>query len=313
MRIVRLLACALASAGIVQAASAQLVRIPGTLVALEAPQGFKVARTFRGLENVRGGSSITVEELPADSYPELNAAFSSPKSASTRFADQGVRITRIEPLALDSGPVPLAIGEQAFNGREFTKYIALMGGPHAGTHTVLISFNLSSATPLRQSDVEAVLRSVAIARLPTLEEKLSQVPFTFRAAPPFHVVDAMPGSAVILSTAERVDPAGKKPMIVIGKVATAASPAEVAQTNERELRTVPGFKDAPIGEQKVTQFAGGQGHFISAAADGKTVLQFLRVLPGGSYIRFLASGETGAIEEVREAINETAASVELPE
>src|SRR5262249_25573634 len=148
MRIVRLLACALTSVAVVHGASAQVVRIPGTLVSLAAPQGFKIAREFRGLENVRAGSSITVEEFPPEMYPELNAAFSSPKSASTRFGDQGIRITRIEPLTLDGGTVPLAIGGQAFNNREFTKYMALMGGPHAGTNTVLISFNLAGATPL---------------------------------------------------------------------------------------------------------------------------------------------------------------------
>jgi hypothetical protein len=178
---------------------------------------------------------------------------------------------------------------------------------------VLITFNLSGSSPLGRSDVEAVLRSVTIARLPTLDEKLSQLPFTFRAAAPFRTVDAMPGTAAILSTADRVDPAGKQPMIVIGRVGTGATPAEVAQTNERELRNMPGFKDAAILEQKPAQFAGGQGHFISAAADGKSVLQFLRVLPGGSYVRLLASGETSAIEDARAAIMEIAASVELPE
>ena len=87
MRIVRLLACALASLGVVSGAGAQLVKIPGTLVTLAAPQGFKVAQTFRGLENARAGSSITVEEFPASAFPELNAAFSSPKSVSTKFGE----------------------------------------------------------------------------------------------------------------------------------------------------------------------------------------------------------------------------------
>ena len=314
MRIFSCWACALVGLGFVSGAVAQqLVMVPGTLVTLAMPQGFKVASTFSGLENARQGSSITVEEFPQEMYPELNSVFSSPKSLSTKFADQGVRITRIEPLALDSGQVPLAIGGQAFNGREFVKYMALMGGPRAGTKTVLISFNLAGKSPLGRDAVEAVLRSVQIGRLATLAEKLAQVPFKFRVFEPFRAVDAMPGSAAVLSTGERVDPASKKPMIVIGKVATAASPAEVAQANERELRSVPGFKDAPIAEQKAVQFAGGQGHFISAAADGKTALQFLRVLPGGSEVRLLAMGETSAIEDARAAIWDIASSVELPE
>ena len=313
MRIASLLACALASVAFASQASAQLVRIPGTLVALSAPQGFKIARTFRGLENTREGSSITVEEFPPEMHPQIAGAFSSPKTASTRFESQGVRITRIEPLTLASGEIPLAIGGQAYNGLEFTKYIALMGGPRAGTNTVLISFNLSGTSSLGRSDVEAILRSVAIARVPTLEEKLSQLPFKFRAVAPFRVVDALPGAAVILSTSERVDPEGKKPMVVIGKVGTDATPAEVAQADEHELRSIPGFKDAPITERQPAPFAGGQGHFVSAVADGKTVLQFLRVLPGGSYVRLMATGETSAIEDARAAVVEIASSVELPE
>jgi hypothetical protein len=166
---------------------------------------------------------------------------------------------------------------------------------------------------LSRSDVEAILRSVRIARLPTLDEKLSQLPFTFRAVAPFRVVDALPGTAAILSTSEGVDPEGKKPMIVIGKVGTDATPAEVARANERELRSIPGFKDAPITEQRPTPFASGQGHFVSAVADGKTVLQFLRVLPGGKYVRLMAAGETSAIEDARAAVVEIASSVEVSE
>jgi hypothetical protein len=312
MRLVRILAGVAVGLGLVWSTSAQLVPVPGTLVALAPPKGFTLAREFGGFENKRGGSSITVEEMPPNAAADIVAAFSSPKGLSTRFGSQGVRITRIDRIALDSGDAPLAVGEQSFKGSEFVKYMTLLGG-RDGKNTVLITFNLSAATPLRQSDVEAIVRSVNIGRPPSLSEKLAQVPFTFKTAPPFHTADAMPGTAVILATLDGVDPQGKKPLIVIGRMPTSASPAENEQVNEREMRSVPGFREAPVTERRNMPFAGGSGNFISAAANGRTVMQFIRVLPGGGLMRMLVTGDTPAIEEARQGILDIASSVELPQ
>jgi hypothetical protein len=312
MRLVRILAFVVFGLTVAFGASAQLVAVPGTHVALAPPQGFTLARDFGGFENKRGGSSITIEEMPPNTAAEITAAFSSPKAVSTRFASQGVRITRIDRIALDSGDAPLAVGEQSFKGSEFVKYMTLLGG-RDGKNTVLITFNLSASTTLRQSDVEAVVRSVTIGRVPSLSEKLAQVPFTFEPAPPFHTADAMPGTAVILATLDGVDPQGKKPLIVIGKVPTGASPAENEQVNESEMRSVPGFREAPVTERRNMPFAGGTGNFISAALNGRTVIQVVRVLPGGSLMRLLATGDTPAIEGARQAILDIASSVALRE
>ena len=311
MRLVRILAWVV-GLGLASSASAQLVAIPGTHVALTPPQGFTLAHDFSGFENKRGGSSITVEEMAPNAAADITAAFSSPKGVSTRFGSQGVRIMRIDRVALDSGDAPLAVGEQSFKGSEFVKYMTLLGG-RDGMNTVLITFNLSAATSLRQADIEAVVRSVTIGRPPSLAEKLAQVPFKFDTAGPFHTSDAMPGTAVILATLDGVDPQGKNPLIVIGKVPTSAAPSENEQVNEREMRSVPGFREAPVTERRNLPFAGGTGNFISAAANGRTVMQFVRVLPGGSLMRMLATGDTPAIEGARQAILDIASSVQLPE
>ena len=61
MRLVPILACVGLALGLASSASAQLVSVLGTLVALAPPNGFTLAKTFSGFENKRGGSSITVE------------------------------------------------------------------------------------------------------------------------------------------------------------------------------------------------------------------------------------------------------------
>src|SRR4029453_11608093 len=119
--------------------------------------------------------------------------------------------------------VPLAIGGQAENGREIRKYIAVMGGPQSSSKTTLITFSVARADPLSQSDVEGVLRSVSLARLPTLEEKIARLTFTFRAVAPFQVTEAE-GVSALLGIVDKSGPPGAKPAIVINRAGTNASP-----------------------------------------------------------------------------------------
>jgi hypothetical protein len=208
--------------------------------------------------------------------------------------------------------VPLAIGGQAENGREIKKYIAVMGGPQSSTNTTLITFSITRSDPLSQNDVEGVLRSVSLARMPTLDEKVARLTFTFRAVAPFQITEAE-GVSALLGIVDKTGPPGAKPAIVINRAGTNASPAETPQVSERLMRGVSGFSNAQISEQAPATFAGGPGYFISAVADNLTVLQFMRVLPGGRYIRLVARGETAALESVRAAVVEIASSVEIPE
>src|ERR1044071_2311064 len=177
-----------------------MVQIPNSSVAMAAPEGFRISRTFAGLESPQDGSSITIGELPPDGYAKLAATFSSPKAASAGFAGQNISVKRIEQILVGSSQVPLAIGDQAQNGQQFRKYIALLGGPAVGTHAVLITFNIADRSALRQADVEKALQSVRIAHLDTLDEKLARLPFKFKAADPFHTANVLSESTALLTT-----------------------------------------------------------------------------------------------------------------
>jgi hypothetical protein len=304
-----------ALAGLVLAAAANaqspVLPIPGSSVAMAPPKGFRPARGFPGLESAEDGSSITIGELPPDGYAKLAATFASPKAASAGFAGQGIRITRIEQLTVGSAQVPLAVGDQAQNGKQFRKFIALLGGPSSQTNAVLVTFNLTDASPLRQGDVEQALQSVRIARAPTLDDKLAGLPFKFEAVAPFHTSDVLSGTTALLTTFDGSDPTGKKPMLMINRATTQAGPDEMAQTSEKIVRGMSGFADAELAEQKPVTFADGDGYFIAAVAGGRTMLQYLRVLSNGTYVRLVARGETSAMEEARDAVAKIADSVTL--
>jgi hypothetical protein len=285
----------------------QLVQIPGSSVTLAAPQGFRVSRTFPGLENPATASTIQIAEYPPAQLAEVSSVFASPKTASTRYASEGVRFTRIEPVAIEGGSAPLAVGQQAKNGQEFQKYVTVLGGGDA--NAVLVTFTLGGRQPLPRADVESVVRSIKVKRLPTLEETLAQLAFVFKAAPPFRFVSSADPNSAMLATFDGADTAGGKPVATITRAATLALPSESAKTAEQNLKGMAA--NAVIRERAAAPFAGGQGAFVQATVDSRTVMLYLRVLPGGTYLQFLAVGETMQLADVAAAVKETAASIDL--
>jgi len=298
---------ALAAALLPSLSDAQLVQIPNTSVTLAAPQGFRIARNFVGLESTATGSTIQIAEYPPDQFAEVSSAFASPKTASTRYASEGVRFTRIEPVSLDSGSVPLAIGQQVKNGKEFQKYITVFGGGEA--KAVLVTFTIGAGQALSRSDVDAVVRSIKVKRLPTQEELLAQLSFVFKAVPPFHFAAAPDPYNATLSTFDGNDATGLRPIAMITRVGTSALPTESAKTAEQNLKSMAA--NAVIKERSAMPFGGGQGAYLSAVVEKRTVLLFLRVMPGGSYLQLLAVGETAQMADVTKALKEIAASVDL--
>jgi hypothetical protein len=297
---------ALAAALLPSLSDAQLVQVPNTSVALSAPQGFRIARSFPGLENTMTGSTIQIAEYPPEKYAETAAVFASPKTASTRYAGEGVRFTRIEPVSVEGGSLQLAIGQQVKNGREFQKYITVLGGGDA--NAVLVTFTIGTPQAMSRSDVEAVVRSIKVKRLPTLEETLARLPFVFKAEPPFRFAAAPDSNTATLATFDGNDTTGLKPIAVITRVATDALPSESATMAQQSLKTMA--PNAAIKERATVPFAGGQGAFVAAVVENRTVFLFLRVLPGGSYLQLLAVGETMAMADVRDAVKGLAASVD---
>lgn len=294
------------------AANGQIVQIPNSSVAMAPPEGFRLARSFPGLESPQDGSNVTIAELPPDGYSKLAATFASPKTASAGFAGQGIRVTRIEQLAVGSAQVPLAVGDQAQNGQLFRKYIALFGGPGSGTNAVLVTFSIADKSALRQADVEKALQTVRVAHADTLEEKIARLPFKFKSVEPFHTASVLSESTALLTTFPGTsEPTGTKPMLMISRGSTEAGPEDMPKTSERILRGMSGFADAEIKDQNAVTFAGGPAYFMAMAAGGKTMLQFLRVLPNGTFVRVVARGETSAIEQARDAITEIAGSVTI--
>jgi hypothetical protein len=294
-----LAAAALVAVALLGSVAAQeRLAIRGTSVTLTPPPGFAPARSARGLENTATSSTITISETSAQSYAELAERFSSPKSLTEGYAQQKVTIRSVRRV---DGTIPFAIGQQAVNGKTVTKYFGLL----RGDKTVLVTFTIADRS-FTEADAEALLRSVEIAPEPTLEERLESIPFTFRAVEPYAVANIIPRQAVTLE----VEGDDAQPEVVIGYGRSQALMGDEARVAVELLRGTSGYRDAQIVAQAPTEFAGGAGYVVTGVVGERTVVQYLRIVPGGSYLRLLARGETSAVQGAEAIIAEIASSVE---
>jgi hypothetical protein len=279
-------------------AQQERLAIRGTSVTLTPPPGFTPARSARGLENTATGSTIAISETSAQSYAELTERFSSPKSLTEGYAQQKITIRSVRRI---DGTIPFAIGQQAATGKTLTKYLGLL----RGDKTVLVTFTIADRS-FTEADAEAVLRSVEIAPEPTLEERLESIPFTFRAVEPYAVADIIPRQAVTLE----VEGSNAQPVVVIGYGRSQALMGDEARVAVELLRNTSGYREAQIAAQGPTAFAGGTGYVVTAVVAERTVVQYLRIIPGGGYLRLLARGETSAVQGAEALIGEIASSVQ---
>lgn len=276
----------------------QRLTIRGTSVTLTAPPGYTASRRERGIENTTTGTTITISEASAEAYAGLADRFKSAKSMTDGYANQNVTIRSVRSV---DGKIPFAIGRQTKDGKDFTKYLALI----KGDKTVLVSFT-SPDRNFTEADAEAVLRSIELAPEPTLEERLAQLPFVFRAVEPYVVKDVINRQAVNLEVKD--DRA--QPVVTIGFGRSQALMGEEARVAVELLKGTGGWRDAQITSQEPATFAGGKGYRVMAVVEDRTAVQYLRIVSGGQYIRLLARGTTSAMQNAETVITELASTVE---
>jgi hypothetical protein len=291
---------ALGAVVLAASASAQQERLPirGTSVTLVPPPGFTASRTERGIENTSTGTVITISEAAADAYAGLADRFKSAKSLSDGYADQNVTIRSVRTI---DGKIPFATGRQTKNGKDTTRFLALL----KGDKTVLVSFTVPDRM-FTEADAEAVLRSIELTPEPTLEQRLSELPFVFSAVEPYAVKDVINRQAVNLEI--KGDRA--QPTITIGFGRSQALMGEEARVAVELIKNTGGYREAQITAQEPVTFAGGKGYRVTAVVEDRTAVQYLRIVSGGGYLRLFARGTTSAVQDAEQVITEIAASVE---
>lgn len=286
--------------------------VPGTSVSLVAPQGFEQASGFAGLMNKQSQASVLVVEMPAEAHAQVATLFSSLDVAKTNFARQNVEVQKIEQVDTAGGQVPLVSGKQTVGAARLDKWVSLF----KGAKTVMITVQAPESAKLQSDEVRKLMASVSLGREPTIQEKLSSLPFAIQPAEPFRVVDTIGGAGVLMTVGDKnTDPTASQPVMITAYQMSAPVSAEQLETiSDALLKQTNELQNATVKEKRRVPFAGQNGvlttgTFKHSNGSDKAFSQYIAVGPDGKFVRLIAMADQSQMSKLQPAIEKTAGSV----
>ena len=284
------------------------IAVPGTSISLSPPANFILSEQFSGFVNEETFSSITLTQLPPEAYLEVSQALSStPEVISELFASRGImlEVESVSSIDVQGTQVPFVKGIQTVADTQVQKYFVLVGEES----TTLITFNLFEESPLSEEAVIEAIQSIEVGPVPSIQQKVADLPFTFETAGSFEVFDVLFGSSVVLSPGGESDPSGEVPLIVIASSVNPVRVTSLADYSTYLLNNTAGLTEMVVTDQSPIEFAGGEGYFTRGEQQGTVALQYLALRPDDFYIRMIVVGDAVEIEQLMPTIEAIQSSV----
>jgi hypothetical protein len=269
------------------AAIAEPVNPQGLRIGLEPQGGLTVSKTFPGFEDADKKVTVTILDLPARAYEEIErAAFSKNQNNMT--------ILKRESFPFDSGVGFLVTGQSPADGVPAHKWFFL-ATPFLGDGkdiTALINVEVPDAARAAYPDemIRKMLASVSF-RPPPMQEQLAQLPFKLNELSGFRIMQILPGAGVILTDGP-TDDLTKQPYIIV--TVRRGAPGETDERGKfaRELLSTAPLRNIAVTLAEPMRITGGPGYEVRAQAvglDGAPValVQWLR-FGGDAFLRVVA-------------------------
>ncbi len=262
---------------------------PGLRIGLEPPGDFTVSPRFAGFEDPARKAVITILDLPARAYQDLErSAFAKDQTGLTDLK----RIT----FPFESGIGILLTASATDGGVPVHKWILLATavGSEVRDLTMLVQVQVPDSALSVYSDavIRKALSSVTFRATP-MNERLALLPFRIGELAGFRVMQVLPAGGVIL-TEGPTDDISSQPYVVI-----AAGPGAPTEANERGQFAADLLSTAPLANIKVRlsepmRIAGNQGYETRADATGPrgnevALVQWLR-FGGNGFLRVIGVG-----------------------
>jgi hypothetical protein len=247
-------------------------------IGLVPPAGFTASNRISGFENPQASALILLNELPAESYADVEKGFSDEALKSRGWTVQ-VR----EPLTVKDGKGFFIAGPQESNGQK--RYESAMAAQMGGI-TSLISVQMIEASHATITD--AVLRdmfkTVTVRATVPESERLAVLPYKIGDLAKFRIVRTGREGVAILTDGPKDEVVGvEQPFLLIGVApGTAPKPEERDAFAKRVFSTAPGLKEIKITRAEPLRMGQAQGYEIMADAKDAgsgtdvTAVQWLR-------------------------------------
>ena len=273
----------------VTTASAEPVFPLGLRIGLEPAGDLKLSTRFPGFEDADRKVAITILDLPARAYGELErSAFGNNQP--------GLSDLKRESFPFGSGVGFLISGSVQQNGVTLHRWFLLASGAGGNVQDLAMLINVEVPEAALSVYSDAVIRKALASvtfRATPLQEQLGLLPFKLNELAGFRVTQAMPAGGLILTDGPTDDISKQSYMIVsIGR----GAPEERGDRGKfaRELLTSAPLRDLSVTLAEPMRIAGLPGFEIRAQAqepDGAPVslVQWVRFGSGG-FLRIVGVG-----------------------
>jgi len=260
-----LLALALVAA--VPAHAADPVFPTASRIGLVAPAGFTASSRFAGFENPQASALITLAELPADAYADIEKGFSNDEALKSRGWTVKVR----EPLTFKDGKGFFIAGPQESQGHKRYEAVAVT---NIGGITSLVSAQMieASAATITDSVLRDMFKTVTVRATVPESERLAVLPYKIGNLAKFRIVRAAHQGVALLTDGPKDEVvAVEQPFLLIGIAPGAApKPEDRDAFAKRVFSSAPGLKEVKITRAEPLRIGQAQGYEIIADAKDAT-------------------------------------------
>lgn len=267
--------------------AAEPVFPPGLRIGLEPPGDLKPSTRFSGFEDADRKVAITILDLPAGAFDEL-------ERAATAKAQPGSAEIKREDFSFRSGGGLLFTGQTRVNGVTLHKWILLATASTDKDLTAMINVEVPEAALKVYSDavVRKALASVTFRPAP-IQEQLGMLPFKLDDLSGFRVMKVFATGGVMLTEGEG-DDLSKQPYVIISIGRGAPEQPDDRPQFARDMLSSAPLRDIRLQSADAMRIGGQPGYEIRAQAEGLKgepvmVAQWLR-FSGGNYLRIVGVG-----------------------
>ena len=272
-------------------AGAELSYPPGLRIGLDPPGDLKLSKQFPGFEDIERQVRVTILDLPAGAYAQLEAA---------AFAklEQGLEQQKRESFPFGSGIGFLISGVAHRDGATLHRW-SLLAKAVGGTEqnlTMLINVEVpDSALPIySEAVIRKALASVTFRPAP-IQEQLGLLPFKLGDMAGFRAIQVVPTGGVILTDGPTDNIARQPYMIVSVERGGPPTPGDRARFARDLLATAP-VRDLSFQSAESMRINGGPGYEVRAQAKGPggetvSLVQWLR-FGNSAFLRVIGVSRT---------------------
>ena len=259
----------------------------GLRIGLEPPGDLKPSTHFSGFEDIDRKVAVTILDLPAGAYAELERAANAKEQT-------GLTDVKRENFSFRSGTGLLVTGRAQIKDVTLHKWLLLATAAADKDLTVLINVEVPETALSVYSDavIRKALASVTFRPMP-IQEQLGLLPFKVGQLAGFRVMKVLAAGGVILTDGPG-DDLSKQPYVIvsIGR-GSPERPDDRARFARDALMASP-LRDLRIQSADTMRIGGMPGFEIRAQADGLNgepimVAQWLR-FNGASFLRIIGVG-----------------------